>query len=72
MKHTLVWIIVGVLGLGLLFILPGLFMGGMWGMPFGLARGWGQGPGSGMTPAPAPGAGVRQAICLANRVSPVK
>ena len=48
MKRTAVWIIVGVLGLGLLIILPGLFMGGMWGLPFGLAGGWGFGPGSGI------------------------
>lgn len=45
MKRTIVWIIVGVLGLGLLFILPGLLMGGLWGRPFGFAQGWGYGPG---------------------------
>src|SRR3989304_5596637 len=43
MKRTLVWIIVGVVGLGLLFILPSLFMGSLWGPPAGFAQGYGPG-----------------------------
>ena len=39
MKRIIIWIIVGVLGLGLLFLLPSLFTGGLWG---------GYGPGYGM------------------------
>ena len=58
MKHTLVWIIVGVLGLGLLFILPSLFMGGMWGWPFSPAGGWGFGPGFGMMGSGMMGGGM--------------
>ena len=43
MKRTIVWIIVGVVGLGLLFILPSLFMGSLWGRPAGFAQGYGPG-----------------------------
>lgn len=45
MKRTIIWIIVGVLGLGLLFILPSLLTGGLWG---GYGSGYGMmggGPG---------------------------
>ncbi len=45
MKRTLIWVIVGVVGLAVFFILPSLFMGGLWGRPFGFVQGGGYAPG---------------------------